>query len=224
MTWFLSNFPAECAVIKQAPLAFITALIFMAVLIYYFIKAQFSTSITSLNAIISLKDEIIADFKRKLDVNTPDEAKARVDALESQVVALARQVAAISPIKITKEQREIMTPILDKFAGCAVQISADAVSDEAAEVSKGLAAAFSEARWTVSTPAIMGPQNLPPTGIALRVADPASLRDQDRAIADAFNAAGIKFDLQLNGRRFPSNFIRESDGLSIILLSTRLHE
>lgn len=189
----------EWSVIAHAPVIFLASILVVGLLIWRIGQWQYGSQLTSSKAIVSLRDTQLQDYKDKLSGASPDEARARMDALETRIDEILPQIAALSPKKITTEQRQLMAPFLDRFPGCSVSIASDAVSADAAQMSKGLITAFNASRWLVQTPVIMGIANPPPTGVALCVADPGNLSEEQKAIADAFTSAAIAFDFRHGG-------------------------
>jgi hypothetical protein len=210
----------EWVVIAHAPVTFFASLLVIAFALWKIIQWQYGAQLTNAQSALTLRDAQLQDYKDKLSGATPDEAKARMDALENRIDEILPQLAALSPRKVSKEQTQIMVRFLDKFPECWVEVASDAGSADADQMSKGLVAAFAGARWRVQTPMVMGVGNAPPSGVGLRVPDPVNLSPQQQAVADALTAADIAFDLQIG--RVPSDWPGAPSPVAQIILTTRL--
>lgn len=191
----LANTVAEQAVaVWNAPIPFLAAIIFVGWLIWLGMRAHYRGRLESKDGLIALKDGQLQDYKDKLSGATPDEARARLDALESRIDALG-------PRKITAEQRRRMIPELELFRGCKVDITADATSADAAQLARGLTAAFNAAGWRVQNGVGLGIGSTitPASGIGLLVENPSALTDAQTAIISALNGAGLEHDVLRKG-------------------------
>ena len=148
--------------ILQAPATFAMALAILGGLIWGAMSWSYSSQIANLQSRLSLKDDQIADYKTKLEGATPDEAKRRLDALELQVKAL-------SPRRLTEEQKGKIGQSLKGSLG-SIQIIQDMGAPDAKAYTADLALAFQAAGWAVALPAVLGLGNPPPSGVALQSA------------------------------------------------------
>ncbi|MBP6690356.1 MAG: hypothetical protein KA153_10215 [Hyphomonadaceae bacterium] len=190
----------QFTVIAQAPLVYIATIAAVSFAIWRIVEWHFKTRLENSSSTIALLNERLQDYKDKLSGATPDEARARMDALESRIEALG-------PKRIGGDQKREMIPHLDPFRGTGVIITADGVSADAAGMSPGLKAAFSMAGWHVTSGTVLGIGRAPPTGVGMTVEDTKNLTPQQKAIVSALNAANIKFDLMqgsLAGMAHPS--------------------
>ena len=178
----------EGRVILQAPATFLVAIAIVSGIAWVALDWKYSSQISNLQSRLSLRDDQIADYKDKLNGATPDEAKKRLDELETQVRAL-------SPRRLTNEQKGKLTQAL---AGTSevIEIAQDAAVSDAKAFTGDLATCFQVAGWTVSLPSIFAPGYVPPTGVALRVLNPGSLRPAELNAKKALEAAGIEFNIE----------------------------
>lgn len=153
----------------------------------------FRERLKSTKELLDLRDKKIADFELKTGASSPDEAKARMDALEARVDAL-------SPRTISAAQRQSMVPLLSGHSGSRVQIMAEAGVKEATLLSRSLSLVFSNAGWQVTNGTAMGVGNPPMIGVELSVPDASNLSDLEQSVANALKEAGIEFDLQSGSR------------------------
>jgi hypothetical protein len=81
--------------IAEAPLVFGVAVLFVAVIIWVALRLRYS-------GIIERRGGIIALYKARLNGATPDQAKAKIDSLEDQVVSLKnREWPKLAPAAVT---------------------------------------------------------------------------------------------------------------------------
>lgn len=85
----------EVRVIADAPLVFGAAVLFLGAIIWAALRWRYSSMIEHRNRIIAL-------YKARLDGATPDQAKAKMDSLEGQVVSLKnREWPKLTPAAVT---------------------------------------------------------------------------------------------------------------------------
>lgn len=87
----------EGGVIAAAPWSFAICLFVVGGVIYLILRAMKAQEIADLNSRLTLRNDEIADYRRKLDGKSPDEAKAFVEALEVEAAVEAEADAAPSP-------------------------------------------------------------------------------------------------------------------------------
>ena len=92
---FLQYALSEIRLIAEAPLVFGAALFFLGVLIWAILRWRYSS-------IIQHRNRIIALYKARLDGATPDQARAKMDSFEGQVVSLKnREWPKLAPAAVT---------------------------------------------------------------------------------------------------------------------------
>jgi hypothetical protein len=192
MEALIKYFVGEGRMILQAPATFAIGLVILGGIIWGAMNWTYSSQINNLQSRLSLRDDQITDYKTKLEGATPDEAKKRLAALELQVKAL-------SPRRLTEEQKAKIIQSLNGVSGT-IQIAQDMGAPDAKAYTGDLALAFQAAGWAVSLPAVLGPGNPPPTGVGLRVTNPAAMQPIELAAKRALDAAGIAFDIQQENR------------------------
>jgi len=210
-------------VILQAPATFAIALAILCGIIWGAMSWSYSSQIANLQSRLSLRDDQIADYKTKLEGATPDEAKKRLDALELQVKAL-------SPRRLTEEQKGKIVESLKGVSGT-IEIVQDLGAPDAKAYTGDLALAFHAAGWVVNLPAVLGPGSPPPNGVGLRVTNPAALQPIELAVKRALEAAAIAFDIQQENRPPRPNLPSSLAGLATfppqpdvgLLITTKLN-
>lgn len=201
----------------NAPIPFLAAMLVGWVIIRWFIKGQFETRLANADSTISLQDRQLNDYRDKLDGATPDEAKARLDALEQR---FEERFNALAPRKLVDNQRQRMVEVLETMPGDHVTVAQDAAVADARILAQGIISAFNAARWTAEMPMVMGVGNPPASGIALRVNDPANLTAPQKVILKAFQEAGIEIDIQQGGA--PHDMPGRPLSVAEILVTSRL--
>jgi hypothetical protein len=92
---FVQYARGEARLIAEAPLVFGAAVLFLGAIIWAALKWRYSASIDHRNRIIAL-------YKARLNGATPDEARAKMDSLEGQVVSLKnREWPKLAPAAVT---------------------------------------------------------------------------------------------------------------------------
>ena len=92
---FVQYFLGELHLIAAAPLVFGAAVLFLGAIIWAALRWRYSRGIERRNHIIAL-------YKARLNGATPDQAKAKIDSLEGQVVSLKnREWPKLAPAAVT---------------------------------------------------------------------------------------------------------------------------
>ena len=203
--------------IAQAPWAFAILTVVIIGVVWAVINHLKANQIGNFESRLRLRDDEIADYKRKLEGASPDEAAARIAALEAVV-------AKMGPRKISLEQRQLMLPYLRPFAGCEINIAQDAGASEAAQLLKGLVDAFTQAGWSPQTSFVMGPNRHPRTGLGVIVLDPANLSAPQRAVTAAIEAVGMDFEIWQGEPRSHHPMDQSPLPVAEIVLTARLED
>lgn len=187
MEGLLTTLAENWAVIANAPLAFVIWTLVLLGICWAILSYAKGNQIGNLESRLALRDDEIANYKRQLEGATPDEARERIERLETEL-------AALKPRRITPEQMEAIKRDLTQTGR--VTFTSDAASNDAALVATELARAFHERGWQVSTPVAFGPAFRPPSGIGVSVGDISAPSPQEAAVLSALKAAGLSFDVQ----------------------------
>ena len=92
---FVQYVRSEIRLISEAPLVFVAAVVFLGAIIWAALRWRYSSMIEHRNRIIAL-------YKARLEGATPDQAKAKMDSLEGQVVSLKnREWPKLTPAAVT---------------------------------------------------------------------------------------------------------------------------
>lgn len=179
----LRNLGDEAQVINHAPVAFCLAVAFAGLLIYGALRWRYHGRIEILSATLSLKDAEINDYKRQLGGATPDEAKAELEDLRSQLRAL-------KPRRLSDHQRAIIKGTAGLHPG-PITISYDQASNGALYAGD-FGQVFSEAGWRVNALSRVGFVGPLAHGIGLAIKDESDPLVQ--TVFQALRQAGIGFD------------------------------
>lgn len=168
---------------------FFVILFLMAGILWLLFGWSYGSVIAIKNTQIELQDRRLAEYKDKLSGATPDQAKARIDALEARL-------AAVEPRRLTAAQRASMIARLSPPTGATPII---AIVGEASGDSSQFAVDFvsvfqTVGGWKVQEGSAMGLGNRPASGIALTVANMNA--PEAYIVANALRAANIDFDMQ----------------------------
>lgn len=180
---------AQFVTVWETPVPVIAAGIAIWFLLRWYFSGTYKTRLDNAKSTKELLERQLQEYRDKLSGASPDEAKARLDALEARLDGL-------SPRRLSSDQRNVLSAALDKFSGSPVDIYQDMGVPDARRLSQDIGAAFNAARWDVTTPSIMGLNSPPISGIAIKVSNSENLTEAQAAIVDAFKKAKLEFDLQ----------------------------
>ena len=132
MVEFLAYLGKEGAVIAEAPIVFLTALALAGGFVWLALRWQYSVRLAH-------RDDAIADYKRKLDGASPDEAARRIAELEKRLE---------DPRLLTPDQEAKLRDALDGAEGDII-ISRESSSVEVNGIWKQLRALFHSAGFNI---------------------------------------------------------------------------
>ncbi|WP_155253491.1 hypothetical protein [Bradyrhizobium japonicum] len=165
--------------------------------IWWLMDWRYGSIISNRDAEIALLKGQRDDYKDKLNGATPDQAKARVDALEARLAALEPKIAAIEPRRLKAEQRAALIARLSPPPNTQprVAIASEPGGDSPQFASDFVSAFRSAGPWAIEEGSILGIGDRPPSGIAVRISNPAEPPPEASIVIRALLAAGIKFDV-----------------------------
>ena len=181
--------------ITHAPVPFLAALIVSWIVIGWLARWRFRNRIDNLQSLTNLREAQLQDYKEKLNGASPDQAKARMNALETRLDEVLSQVASLAPRTLTDRQRRAALAVLDPFRRSRINILCDAAAPDVKRLADALIATFNGAAWHVETGIVLEIANSPATGVGLLVPDPARLTPPQQSIAEALRDAELAFDL-----------------------------
>lgn len=174
--------------IEGQPNLFLAVAIIVATAVTFYWRHHFSGQLNTLRERLALKDERLSDYQAKLDGASPDEAKARIDALEERVQSLAEEIA---PRRLNDEQMKSITTLAASSLGH-ISVVHDMSCPEGGRLSVAFQRAFKEAGWEVSGGIVGGLCNPPSEGILLTTQDVET--ESGRAAIAALESTGIPFE------------------------------
>lgn len=145
-----STIGQQLGVVASAPVPFVVALVVAFGLIWRIVQREFATKLSNAQSTIELLNVQLADYKQKLSGASPDEAKARIEALEAEV-------AKVRPRMLTEDQKKAIASALEGTKGL-LAIHADARSWDALRYSDDFARTFEAVGWKASQH-VIGPQS-----------------------------------------------------------------
>ena len=176
----------ELHVFTQAPILFLASVLLIGAAIYWLLsrvlESRYAGKIDHLEERLRLRDDRIKDYERKLSNPNPDEAAARLSAVEAQVGALQGR-------RLTERQVVAMVDTLSVHLGAAY-ITYDGEIDDAKGFASSIAVAFEKAGWTVKLRR-GGARDWTRSDIELLVAGTASLTQPQEAARFSFIAADL---------------------------------
>ncbi len=193
---FLTHIDREWSVISAAPFTFIAGIILAGIIIWVAVRAIYLSEIRSLEARLKLRDDEIADYKRKLNVGSPDEAKDRIDRLE-------REVSLLHGRHVTKAQAEAIRREASAANGRIRIMSDPSASDSGTYVGQ-LQDAFKDAGWSVEGGQIMGSGAPSKYGMIVTF-HPTIAQACRQALTMAFAKAGI--DAEFNDGEVAGTYV-----------------
>jgi hypothetical protein len=207
----------QFSTVLAAPIPFLLVVGFVAFGIWKFLAHHYSGRLDAKDDLLALRQAQLDDYKEKLSGASPEEARARVDALEQRI---EDGFNALAPRILSEDQRKKMVEALDVQNGHHVTIAHDAAVADSVKLARSIGSAFLAARWTTSTPMVMGLGNPPPSGIAVIVSDQNNLTAAQLAIIIAFKIAKIEVDIQTGNPGFSATDGPQS--VAQIIVSSRI--
>ncbi|KPA22176.1 hypothetical protein shim_16230 [Shimia sp. SK013] len=199
---FVEFLQVEWSVLSNAPFSFLG----LSVLSFFggFVVARYLASerLATKDAQLELAENKLNDFKSKLDVSSPDDAKRRFDELVTTVEDLKQNLLELSPRTLSEDRKKRLTVALKPFAGCGVSISRDGTYANGATLSSDLSASFKEAGWSTSHPMLFGPRQLPACGVLVSRNSELPNEAAYNALIKALFSAKIDFE-EAEPRKFP---------------------
>jgi hypothetical protein len=207
LDWVKKSLLDQWTAIAASPAIFLMAVIVTTVLVWLALRWAYSSRIDSLNDLLRLRDGQVDDYKQKLSGASPDQAKARMDALE-------QQIAQLVPRSITPDQANKITAAAAAAGRHRIAVTQDMGCADGKKLVTQLAAAFHAAGWDVGTPLVMGPSFHPPSGLGI-VIYPGARQSGQQALVAALQAASLQYEMHnYSGGKIPP------DGPEVELLIT----
>lgn len=195
----------------SAPVPFFAAVMFAGFIIWKIVQREYSNRLADAASKLELSAARVTDYERKLSGASPDEAKAQIELLEKRIDDLSPQINALAPRTFTAEQRETASRFAAPYRDGYLRIAADGSSHDAANLGRGIAAAFQGGGWRVDMVMMLGIGEPPQSGVAVMVWNPNSLAPVENVVTDALKWSGVEFNLRVREGRRPRDGEREPD-------------
>jgi hypothetical protein len=192
MDQFLTKLAEQVAAIRAAPYPFVLAVAIVAGAIWFIVNYAYRTILSSKNAQLELADRQLAEYKQKLSVASPDEARSKIDSLIAEITALR---AKLEGRRLTSEQREKIVEFGRLSAGNSfkIQINRDMGASDGGAYADDFMNAFRVAGWQVSYGSILFGAPAP-SGLAVFVKDLNSPSSAETIVLESLKRAQMKFD------------------------------
>ena len=177
----LDRLSTEWSLIKQTPRAILIA----GVAIFFTVNAWSEHEKSNLRSDVETWKNQAQAYSSRLG-GTPDQVKARLDALEAQV-------GQLRPRRLSSEQREKLTLVLSETVG-SVSVVQDMQAADVKLFCGDLVVTFRAAGWSAGSAAVFSFDPL--TEVVLEIPDPAHLSKQQALIAKSLRTAGIQFNIR----------------------------
>jgi hypothetical protein len=132
----------QWAVVTAAPIPFAIAVVVAAGLIWLAVGWSYSAVLSGKSAQIELQDRQLADYRDKLKGATPEEAKAKIDALEDKV----RNTIGDRWEVLTKDESDKLVSLIAALPKRRIQVMY--VNYLGKNLAKSFADAFEQGGWT----------------------------------------------------------------------------
>jgi hypothetical protein len=181
----------ELSTIAHAPVAFIAAILILGTAAWWALDWRYSGIIANRDAELSSAKVQRDDYKDKLQGATPDQAKARIDALEARL-------ANVEPRRLNNEQRTKLIEKLRLPPNISYKIAIGAkASGDSLQYQADIVGSFAAAgNWIVNEYQAMGIGSRPPSGFVVRFGDLNNPPPEAAIVVGALRAAAIQFDIQ----------------------------
>jgi len=173
--------------IKANPATFIAIVVAIAFVEWVILHFWYRGRLSSKDAQIELQDRQLADYRDKLHVATPGEAKQRIDALEERL-------RRFEPRQLTDDQRKILIERARVYEHHELTIVVETGSD-CSTYAAGFEATLREAGWDVHNWTIVNPPRRPRFGIAVQVPDLNNIPKEAELLRTALVAAYVDIEL-----------------------------
>ena len=185
--WMQDLFTGWPMIRANLPTFFVLAVLII-VAVWWLMDWRYGGIITNKDSEITLLKGQRDDYKDKLSGATPDQAKARIDALEARL-------AIVEGRRLTDKQIELLRTHLGSLANVSVSIASEGPCSDCNVYSEDLANFFNGLPgWTVTKSMFVGAARNARTGFGLRAQDINLPNTQTALLAQALTTAKIPFE------------------------------
>lgn len=211
-------FVGEWHVIAQAPATFGMVILLMAVMMWMAFTWIYKQRLEHKDLQIQLQDRQLNDYKDKLQVASPDEAKVLIEELRERL-------NQFEPRRLSSEQKIKLIRFIRLFGAPSrtLHIGYDVSCPDGNRYASEIADAIKNAGgWNIVTPMVGGVALKAACGLGLYVSDKDNLTLEEGMVANALDAAGITFELLQRPRRRHDGTGRRDEPDAELLISTPL--
>ena len=183
----------QISAVASAPLLFVVAVLAIAAVVWGILELSYRTVLSSKDRHIAVLERRVADYRDVVGGATPDEARKRIEALETELRTLRLRG---QPRRVTGEQRQAIVDRSRLPAGAALR-NVTAVTEQSCTDCAAFAAELTEAlgasqAWAVNTVTVA---NLPDSraGLAIRVPDRLRPPPDAMVLQQALRSGGLEF-------------------------------
>lgn len=188
----------EMRVIAGALATFVIALLVLGTAIWWAIDWKYAAVISQQDHVISNKDSEISllkgqrdEYKDKLGGSSPDQAKARLDALE-------KIVSQLKPRRLSPEQSNTLVGLLRQIPSKkTIELTTDLSCSDCSLFAADLRNVFERTGWTVISDGVMGPNpsRLSAKGQSILIGNPQSPTADERSVVEALKQIAVPVDI-----------------------------
>ncbi|MBX6425124.1 MAG: hypothetical protein IRZ09_04290 [Variibacter sp.] len=196
---WLARIRQEVETVGSAPIAFLIIVVVAGVVMWAVLQLSYGAVLSGKNAQIAFLERRLGEWREKMGGMSPDEAKARMQALETQVKALRIR---LQPRVLTPEQRQALADRARLRPGVRYTISVVRQPDcsDCEPFAAQIVGALQESSgWTVGLGTLPGGAERPRYGLGLRVPDPLRPPPEAVQLQSALQSAGLSFDVMTGG-------------------------
>lgn len=181
----------QFALISAAPIPFSLVTIAIVGIVWVVVNWSYNAVLSSKNSQIELLERQVADYKDKLSGATPNEAKARIDSLETRL-------SRIEPRRLLVEQRNIITSYVTVPYGVNYMISvqSEMACGDCRQYLDDFQDILYNAHWNIERISLSNATAASPKGIAILTPDIDHPLPEASVLTTALKAAKIDFDLK----------------------------
>jgi hypothetical protein len=185
----------EMGAIGSAPIAFSVVVIAAGIVMWGVIQWSYGALLAGKNTEIAFLERRLADWREKMAGMSPDEAQARLHALETQVKTLQIR---LEPRTLTNDMRQALIDRARLRPGhqYTVSVLREADCSDCERFAAELVAALRETQsWTADVGVLAEKLARPRYGLAIRVADPLRPPPEAVRLQGALQSARIGFEM-----------------------------
>ena len=185
----------QVSAVASAPLLFAVAVLALVAVIWGVLHVSYRTVLANKDRHIALLERRVADYREVAGGATPDEARRRTEAMETELKTLRLR---LQPRRVTPEQRQAFLDRSRLPAGAPPRavtvISEESCSDCAAFAAELVDALRASQGWKLETVTVA---NLPDSraGLSIRVPDRLRPPPDAAVLQQALRSAGLEFTM-----------------------------